>query len=90
MTMDSAVQLDPTDIRCIALAAAKFSNFNPNHDSHDEHETSFFPATFGDGSTRKCFFKFDYYDPTLSFASGNPEYTSCTMRILTFGYASDR
>lgn len=90
MDGDSATQLDPADIQRIALAAAKFNELNPDNDPHSKLDLAFFSVTFGDRSTRKCFFKFDYYDPTLSFGSESPEDTSCTVRVLTLGFASDR
>jgi hypothetical protein len=37
----------------------------------------------------RFFFKFDYYDPTMQFASDDPTDEVRTRRVLTVGLATD-
>jgi len=63
---------------------AEYDDFSEDNDPHGEHDFGVF--TF---EGEKCFWKVDYYDPTLTFGSENPADTTKTMRVLTLMLASD-
>ncbi len=85
-----AAALCREDIARIARAAAAFDGFGPCNDPYGEHDVALFDVTLADGRSRRCYFQFDYYDPSLKFASDNPEDTDKTVRVLSMGFAADR
>lgn len=62
----------------IMQAVQQFDSFTEENDPHGEHDFAQFD--FHDAS---CYWKFDYYDPTLSFGSNDPSDLTQTMRVLT-------
>ena len=57
---------------------AAYDDFSEDNDPHHEHDFGDF--TF-EGQT--CFWKIDYYDPTLTYGSENPADLTQTHRVLT-------
>ena len=62
----------------------RFDSFETGNDPYHEHDMAFFE----EGGMR-FFFKFDYYDPTMHFASDDPADEVRTRRVLTIGLAGD-
>ena len=68
-----------------ALAAvASFDSFNVDNDPHREHDFGSFKL---DG--QKLFWKIDYYDLSMQYASEDPADPAKTMRVLTIMFASE-
>lgn len=65
-------------------AVRSFDAFGEHNDPWGEHD---FGAVEVDG--QKVFFKFDYYDPTLTQGSENPANEALTKRVLTIMLASE-
>jgi hypothetical protein len=61
-----------------------FDAFDADNDPHHEHDMALFEE-----SGERFFFKFDYYDETMSYGSDDPADTGKTRRVLTIGLASD-
>lgn len=75
------------DVVARALAAvAAFSDFTPANDPHGEHDFAFLTV---DGGEQQIFFKIDYFDQSLRFASSDPASAAVTRRVLTVGFADD-
>jgi len=55
-----------------------FDNFTPDNDPYSEHDFGFFKI-----DEHEFFFKFDYYDPTLSRHTDDATDPSITVRVLT-------
>ena len=62
----------------ILLKVKLFNNFNSGNDPYSEHD-------FGmiEHSDLKYFFKIDYYDNSLEYASDDPSNDNITTRVLT-------
>lgn len=62
----------------ILLKVKLFNNFNEGNDPYSEHD-------FGmiEHSELKYFFKIDYYDNSLEYASDDPSDDNITTRVLT-------
>ena len=65
-------------------AVRTFSTFSEDNDPWQEHD---FGAVEIDGE--KVFWKIDYYDLSMMYASPNPANESATVRILTIMLASE-
>lgn len=61
-----------------------FNDFNADNDPHGEHDFGAF-----DFLGERCFWKIDYYDPTLQTGSNDPADPKQTMRVLTIMLASE-
>ena len=61
-----------------------YDDFTPDNDPHQEHEFGVF-----DFQGERCFWKIDYYDPTLKWGSDNPADLIKTRRVLTILMASE-
>ncbi|MCQ2582184.1 MAG: DUF3768 domain-containing protein [Alphaproteobacteria bacterium] len=68
----------------ILIKVKLFNNFNAGNDVYQEHD-------FGmiEHSELKYFFKIDYYDNSLEYASENPADENITTRILTIMRADE-
>lgn len=62
----------------ILLKVKLFNNFNAGNDVYQEHD-------FGmiEHSELKYFFKIDYYDTSMEYASDDPSNSDITTRVLT-------
>lgn len=62
----------------ILIKVKLFNNFNAGNDVYQEHD-------FGmvEHSDLKYFFKIDYYDTSMEYASENPADENITIRVLT-------
>lgn len=75
----------PPAMKANALERVRaFNEFGIDNDPHHEHDMAF----FDEGGTR-FFFKFDYYDQSMKFASDDPSDTGKTRRLHTIGLAED-
>jgi len=61
-----------------------YDNFTEKNDSHDEHHSGSFEL-----AGYPCFWKIDYYDPTLRWGSENGADISKTRRVLTVMLADE-
>ncbi|MEP3893172.1 MAG: DUF3768 domain-containing protein [Litorimonas sp.] len=55
-----------------------YDNFTTDNDPHGEHDFGSFEL-----AGYPCFWKLDYYDPTLKWGSNDPSDPKQTMRVLT-------
>lgn len=62
----------------------EFDTFNRDNDPHKEHD---FGGIEVQGNT--VFFKFDYYDRSLTSGSPDPSDPLCTCRVLTIMLAEE-
>ena len=76
--------LGDEEVALILLAIQRFDQFTDDNDPHGEHDFGSFKH---DG--RKVFFKIDYYDRTMEFASADPSDPMVTTRVLTVMLASE-
>lgn len=61
-----------------------FDNFTEDNDPYQEHDFGSFKH-----NNDKIFFKIDYYDKSMRFASNNPANQNETTRVLTIMLASE-
>ena len=61
-----------------------YDDFNKDNDPYQERDFGVF-----DFRGSKCFWKLDYYDPTLKWGSEDPADTTKTCRVLTVMLASE-
>lgn len=75
-----------TDAEKVAAVCAMrdFSDFSEENDPHQEHDFGSFKI---DGKT--FFFKFDYYDKQMDYASPDPANPAVTQRVLTLMLAEE-
>lgn len=68
----------------ILIKVKLFDNFNEGNDPYKEHD-------FGmiEHSDLKYFFKLDYYDPSMEYASDDPSNPDITTRVLTIMRADE-
>lgn len=76
--------LGPAATAVVLQAVARFDDFTPANDPHGEHD-------FGALEWRHetIFWKIDYYDLALEFASPDPSDAAVTTRVLTIMLASE-
>ena len=68
-----------------ALASVRtFNQFCEDNDPHGEHDFGAFQV-----KGEKLFWKIDYYDPTLTYASEDASDPDVTVRVLTIMLASE-
>lgn len=71
--------------QCAIVAKVRaYDAFDPDNDPFHEHD---FGAIEHEGAT--VFFKIDYFDRSMSWASEDPADTNLTTRVLTIMLASD-
>ena len=75
---------DPCRLLALYKQVADFDDFSPDSDPHQEHDFGSFEF---EGQT--CFWKIDYYDPTLTYGSDDPSDLSKTQRALTIMLAAE-
>ena len=68
----------------VLAAVCSFDEFNADNDPYGEHDFGSFEL-----HGEKLFWKFDYYDLALSFASPDPSDPSVTVRVLTIMLAEE-
>jgi hypothetical protein len=76
--------LDPARISTLLDCVRRFDAFTPDNDPHGEHDF----GAFDDGGER-FFWKIDYYDKEMQFASPDAADADVTMRVLTLMFAED-
>lgn len=72
------------DVSAILARVRNFNNFTKGNDPYGEHDFGSF-----DYKGDKIFFKIDYYDENLKYASENPADTSKTKRVMTIMLAEE-
>lgn len=85
VTMTSGIKSLPEETQSqIAEAVQGFSTFTADNDPHGEHD-------FGSLSVNehKVFWKIDYYDQRMEYASPNPVDPEVTNRVLTIMLADE-
>ena len=73
-----------TEPTALAKIVQDYDDFSPDNDPYGEHDFGAF-----DFLGSKCFWKIDYYDPSLKWGSEDPSDTSKTTRVLTILLASE-
>jgi len=76
--------LGPAATLVILQAVARFKEFTRANDPHDEHDFGGFEY-----GNLTIFWKIDYYDARLEFASPDPADPNVTQRVLTIMLASE-
>ena len=76
--------LDPARIAALLDRVRNFDAFTSDNDPHGEHDF----GAFEDGGER-FFWKIDYYDKAMQFASPDPTNPDVTLRVLTLMPAED-
>jgi hypothetical protein len=76
--------LGPAATLVILQAVAQFKEFTQANDPYDEHDFGGFEYR-----ARTIFWKIDYYDEKLEFASPDPADPNITTRVLTIMLASE-
>jgi hypothetical protein len=76
--------LSPADQSLIREKVETFDAFMPDNDPHGERDFGAF-----EHAGNRIFWKFDYYDRTLTKGSENPADPSVTVRVLTIMLASE-
>lgn len=75
----------PEEIQWRILAKVRlFNDFNEGNDPYGEHD--FGMVEYYD---TQCFFKIDYYDKSMKYASDDPSNPDITIRVLTIMLASE-
>ena len=75
----------PSDVKAKVLrSVASFSTFTADNDPNGEHDFGNFEV-----GGKRCFWKIDYYDPTLEFGSDDPSDPAKTTRVLTIMLAEE-
>lgn len=83
--LTAGVEAKGTALAIAAVAAVRsFDPFSADNDPHGEHD--FGSVDVGD---ERVFWKIDYYDPTLTVASTEPDDPNATRRVLTIMLASE-
>ena len=72
------------DVANILSEVRTFNNFTEDNDPYNEHDFGSF-----DYKGDKIFFKIDYYDENLKYASENPADSTKTIRVMTVMLASE-
>jgi len=77
------------DLPAILKQLREFSDFSTDNDPYHEHDSASFKACGADGIEKLVYFKIDYYDPALMFASPDPAEPALTTRVLTIMLAEE-
>ena len=72
------------DVANILSEVRMFNDFTKANDPYNEHDFGSF-----DYKNEKIFFKIDYYDENLKYASENPADSTKTIRVMTVMLASE-
>ena len=81
MSLMAETSTEPIEL---AKIVQDYDDFSPDNDPYGEHDFGAF-----DFLGSKCFWKIDYYDPSLKWGSEDPSDTSKTTRVLTMLLASE-
>jgi hypothetical protein len=76
--------LSPEDQSGIREKVASFDDFTPGNNPYGERDFGAF-----DHNGERIFWKIDYYDTTLTYASEDPSDPKHTVRVLTIMLASE-
>ena len=71
-------------IEDLAEHVRSYDSFTPDNDPRGEHDFGSF-----DFVGQPCFWKIDYYDPTLKWGSDDPSDIKKTARVMTIMLASE-
>ncbi len=77
-------QLGDSAVAAIRTAVRQFDAFTPDNDPYGEHDFGAF-----DWAGQRLFWKIDYYDQALQFASEDPTDSAITCRVLTIMLAEE-
>ena len=83
MTAGIAALPDRTKANVLS-AVRQFSDFDADNDPEGEHDFGAFEV-----EGNKCFWKIDYYDQALEYASPDPANPDVTRRVLTIMLRSE-
>ncbi len=72
------------DVTAILTQVRTFNKFTKGNDPYGEHDFGSF-----DYKGNKIFFKIDYYDENLKYASENPADSTKTTRVMTVMLAEE-
>lgn len=81
---DGICRMNPGAMNMIIAAVATFDDFSTDNDPHGEHD---FGALTVEGE--RIFWKIDYYDQAMEYASPDPADPHLTTRVLTIMLASE-
>ncbi len=84
MVTSGVNHLEQGDRQAIIRLVQTFNDFNADNDPHGEHD---FGQVVHNG--QKAFFKIDYYDTSLQWASPDPTDPSLTIRVMTIMLAHE-
>ncbi len=82
---DGIRALNDDDREAIITQVRGFTDFSEDNDPHGEHDF----GAFDHPDVGKVFWKIDYYDPTMQFASENAADPAQTHRVLTIMLAEE-
>lgn len=84
MMTRTIAELPPEEKLAIIDTFRGFDNFSEDNDPYGEHD-------FGSFYVRgeQFFFKIDYFDPSMKFASADPADPTITQRVCTVMYAHE-
>lgn len=83
--MTSGIQSLPEEVQSrVVEAVQSFTAFTADNDPHDDHD---FGSVTVDGC--KAFWKIDYYDLNMEYASEDPANPLVTKRVLTIMLAEE-
>lgn len=76
--------LTPEDQSAVREKVETFTDFTPDNDPYGEHDFGAF-----EHNGERIFWKIDYYDPAMEYASDDPSDPKSTVRVLTIMLASE-
>ena len=84
MVTSGVAALSETERTGVIAAVRTFTGFDADNDPYGEHD--FGAVEIGEV---RCFWKIDYYDRDLQFASPDPTDPAVTVRVLTIMLAEE-
>lgn len=73
-----------TPLAYLKHIVSEYDTFTDDNDPHGEHDFGAFEFL-----ENRCFWKIDYYDPTLKWSADDPTDIQKTVRVLTIMLASE-
>lgn len=78
------IALGEIAMMAIVIAVREFDAFSPENDPHGEHDFGAFEL-----NGERIFWKIDYYDRSMAFASPDPTDPEVTARVMTIMLAGE-